>query len=511
VRAQRRKRQKGIALAVVLVTLLILTVMGLALGTMGILNLNQMREAEEQQVLLHTANGGLHSLMAQLKANPGLGSDQQASGTSTVATSIPGTRYWWTFNPSDPRGARFGYCTNNVSGETAVTGFNGMQVPPHTALIIVYADRVDEAQLTNPVRVAALVTNDFNYAVATDGTILLADVSGVNGLAGNVRSNAVGGDPNIELDSVTGYVFTRDPYVSDTDPIDINRTPEGSPVYNAPPVELPDIPIEDIVNSHSDAGTRAHGHTGSGDGAHEYGGPASIQVQAGSVNIDAVTPVSITINGTTYPLSGTTVDIYLEDTGDGTVTTTGSLTLPKGLNLFIKGNLRVNGSLEQLTLADPHRRPLLASRGPGGGGGGGGGGSPLPAPSASPSPSPSPSVLPGTGLTGTSTNIFATGTMRFNGGQSTSMNLFAGTGIDQNGSSTYKGIIYVRNGDFTLSGGGTNSNITGIVIVRGGELGNLSGRTVNLTYDPSVIRGLSQFGFDLNSDQPFHVLSWFMM
>ncbi|HXE73893.1 MAG TPA: hypothetical protein VNO81_14615, partial [Candidatus Nitrosotenuis sp.] len=118
---------------------------------------------------------------------------------------------------------------------------------------------------------------------------------------------------------------------------------------------------------------------------------------------------------------------------------------------------------------------------------------------------------PGTGLTGTSTNIFATGTMRFNGGQSTSMNLFAGTGIDQNGSSTYKGIIYVRNGDFTLSGGGTNSNITGIVIVRGGELGNLSGRTVNLTYDPSVIRGLSQFGFDLNSDQPFHVLSWFMM
>ncbi|HXE71509.1 MAG TPA: hypothetical protein VNO81_02520 [Candidatus Nitrosotenuis sp.] len=457
----RGRRPAGMAFPAVLMTLALLVVMGMGLGMMGMVNLRQIRTASENTILLQAAHGGLHDLMARLKQNPGMGTGStDLEGQGSYSTSLAGAYYWWTFDPA----SRWPYSTNNLLGEEVLVRPDGRPVPPHCCLVTVSADQVPREQSRRPLQVAAIVTDDFQYAVATDGSVLVSDVTGVGNLMGNVRSNRTGGRPNVQADTVTGFVFSRDGEGS----VRLNRG-QGSPVYKVAPIPLPDVPIGDVVASQFNGGTQAHVHTGPGDGAHPYGGPASIQVRASAVTIDSLSPNQITINGTRYNLEGTRVDVYLEATG-GTVTSPGSLDLPKGLNLFVKGNLRINGSLGQ---TEP--------RGSG-------------------------------GLQGTENFLWVTGSVRFNGGQGTDLNIFAGTGIEQNGSSNVTGILYVRNGNIEISGGGSSNRYQGTVIARGGGLtGELEARTVDFVYDPRVLVGLSRFGVSLNQDTPMHTRSWWVV
>lgn len=443
-----RARRRGFALAVALVTLLILTVMGLALGAMGVENLNQIRESGEKANLLHMANGGLHEIMDRLYANNAYGqgvTDSSADGAGTFTSSGPAARYSWTFNTggADP------FSTNNLNGDTAVTGWKGMTVPPHMALVVISAREDGATSDRKTVRVGALVTNRFPYAIASDGEINVSDITSVIPGEGNVRSNMVGGSPNIEADSVDGMSFSRDGSGS----IDISGN-SGPEILDSPPIGLPNVPIADIVASQSTAGVA---------GAHPFGGPAAHQITGSG-------PFDITNDGGVLVINGTRLEpmptaVYIP----GDVVVTGGLDLPQGVHFFVRGNFRVNGGggIDQSGTA--------------------------------------PSPAAGNPFPPDSNFIFCTGAMRFNGAEGQNINLFAGTGIDQNGSSEYNGIMYVQNGPVTMSG---TQDITGSIIARGGVTSDVDGQNADIKFDPSVFDRLDFLNLQITG--PVRTASWWV-
>jgi hypothetical protein len=460
VRTGRSSGQEGMALAVALVTLMILVVMGLALGSVGIDNLNQIRQTGDTSALVHAANGGLHELMDQIygdgsSTNGQYGhgvSDASADGAGIYTTSLKACHYWWTFNTS----AGEPYSTNNLNGNSAVTGWNGMTVPARMALLVTSADEVPRAESQNPVRVVALVTNGYPYAITSDGQIEINNVTGPVPGQANVRSNSILGflfKPNIKANSVDGMLFSRNGpgtiKVSDS---------SGPQLFDQDPISIPDLPILQVVRSQSTAGV-------SGD--HPYGGPAAIQIPgSGSHDMSNDGSGNLVIDGVV--LSPRPVSVYVN--GNLSVSGGGSITIPKGVHLFVQGNMVVSGSLNQDT--DPP-----------------------------PSSGLSTSELP------TDENfLFVTGDLRFNGAQGQGLHMLTGGNIRQNGTSDFAGMVYSQNGNIQFNGGGT---VTGAIIAKSGVstlVGDVNAKNFNVVFDPSVFDSLTWLNFSMRG--PVRTTSW---
>ncbi len=479
----RKNGRPGFALGMALMVLVVIALMGSTLVYVGTHNLDQIQLSGRQASLRHTADGGLHELLDTLYRDPAHGQDRTGTGTGLYAGSVGSTRYSWTFNPS----ASIPYCTNNLDGETPVTGYQGRPVPAGCALLFVEARFEDSDRFQERLIIGSISTNRYPYAIASDGVIEVSDVSSEIPGQGHLLSNKRGGNPNIDADLVDGMTFSRDGAGSIR--VDSGSGPQN---FDQPPVELPNLPLPEIIASWSTSGVV-------GANPHPYGGPARYQYDrdvTASVSRDG----EVTINGVDIEVPAT---VFV----DGNFTINGSSLYPKGLHVFCTGNFRVNGSLNQITMLDQvlamdHTRRSLASRkktntptpspSP----------EPEPSPTASPVPEPSPtaspmpgpsptaSPMPGPSLSQDTNFIVAGGSIRFNGGSFQSINLLSVDGILQNGSSVMHGIFYARNGDVRLNG---NSDISGVVITRSGTVsvdGEVDAGGTDVTYDPSVLSNL---------------------
>lgn len=485
----RRAHQSpnGYAIGVVLIVLVLIMMMGTTLVYLGTHNLDQIRTSGRQTTLRHAADGGLHELLDTLYQNPDYGQDQTASSSGVFSSSQGATRYSWTFDPSSATP----WSTNNLEGETAVTGYGGRTVPPGCALLFVSAGFDGANANQSPTVVGAVTTNRFPYAVASDGVIDLSDVSSVIPGQGHLLSNNVGGNPNIQAGLVDGMSFSRDGVGS----IQVSAN-SGPTNFNQPPVELPDLPIQDMIASWSTAGF---------SGAHPYGGAADYQF-SGNVTASTKKNGGLTVDGVKITAPAT---IYVQ----GDLRVNGGMDLLKGIHFFCTGDFTVNGALDQVTLAEPfpvalfHGRRSMVSRkwvsptptpSP----------SPSPSPAPSPSPSPGPGPFPGPAISPDSNFILSGGQITFNGGSSQSIHILCVDGIRQNGSSTMKGLFYVRNGDFDVNG---KSQLTGVVITRSGSVtvdGNVEAKNTDVTYDPSVLIGLSALSTGIQGRA--RTLSWWI-
>lgn len=458
VRTGRSSGQEGMALAVALVTLMILVVMGLALGSIGIDNLNQIRRTGDTSTLVHAANGGLHELMDRIYGDGastngqygrGVG-DASADGAGTYTTSLKACHYWWTFNSASGEP----YSTNNLAGDSAVTGWNGMRVPARMALLVASADEVPRAESQDAVRVVALVTNGYPYAVTSDGKIEINHVTGPIPGQANVRSNSTTGtsyNPNVEAASVDGMVFSRD------GPGTIKVTGSSGPqLFDQDPVTIPELPILQVVRSQSTAGV---------GGAHPYGGPATIQIPGGGFHdMGNDGSGNLVIDGVV--LSPRPVSVYVD--GNLRASGGGSITIPKGVHLFVRGDLTVGGSLNQDT-------------------------------------DPPPSGSSTSGLPPDENFLFVTGDLRFNGAQGQGLHMLAGGDIRQNGTSSFAGLVYSQDGDIQVNGGGT---LTGSIIAKAGvsASGDTDAKNLNVVFDPSVFDNLTWLGFSMRG--PVRTTSW---
>lgn len=456
----RKPRRRGLSLAVTLVVLLVLSVLAVSLGAMGSQNLKQIRQTGEQTALLHGANGGLHELMDRLYQQPTYGyevTDNSCDGNGTYMTSVGPVFYWWTFH----RGGTSAYCYNNLGSATQQTGWNGRAVPPLTAWLVVSADLVPKELSREPLRLAAIASKKFRFAVGTDGTLDARNIRGVAGFPGSVWSNASGDGNLITATSVDGQVFTT----GDADNIQVNGNPPGIPYYDNARNPMPNIPVPSIIQSYNPAAAQ-----------HPYGGPAThysdgdVEIEFSSSGVMSIKSGNVkrTSDGASVPV------IHPPSTGDpevslfvhGDMETTGGTTLAARVNFFVEDDMVVRGSLSQLP------------------------------------------------VTGVEDNfLFVGDDLTFNGGQASNINLFVGGDVRQNGSATYNGVIYVRNGDFRISGGGTGSNYTGAVLVRGGDIenGDLEANSANFTYNPDYLVAMERFNFSISENTPVYALSWFIL
>lgn len=448
---------RGMALAVTLVVLLILSVMGLALAAQGVLNLDQIEETTERAILLNAANGGLHELMDQVYQNTAYGRDRSASGGGTYTSSRGTAYYWWTFNPADP-----GFSLNNLDTATAATGFGGRTVPPLSSLVVVNADFVPKERSRRPVRVAAVCSKNFRMAVAADGTIRAENVRGVSGYPGNMWSNASGPGITVSAASADGQVYANAPDGS----ISIAGTPSGIKYHDAGPLFIPDIPIDEVIESQSPLSL-----------AHPHGGPATYAslgdvtlATNGQGRLDVQSGVLIGPGGARFG-SGSRIDPPAEGQPhisilvNGDLTMPGNATLAPSVHLFVRDDMTVKGSTHQLP-------------------------------------------------TGNSDNfLFVGGVLDLRGASSSDLHLFVGKGIKQSGSSSYQGVMYVRDGYYQASGGGASSEFRGVVLInsRTSGSGNVDAPSTNFTYDPDFLMAMERFNISIKEESPVFTLSWWVL
>lgn len=454
-----RQRKRGISLAVTMVVLMIFSVLGLAVGALGVTNLNQIRESERSATLLHAANGGLNELMDRLYRQPTYGqgvTDSSANGGGTYLTSSGIAYYWWTFQTTSTGG----YCVNNLGSASMKKGSGGALVPPLTAALMVNADWVPRELSRKPLTLAAIASKKFRFALATDGELEARNIKGISGYPGSVWSNATGSS-TIQATSIDGQAFAN----SSEGAIKVSGSPAGVPYYNSGRNPIPDIPIPDVIRSQSQLELN-----------HPYGGPAFFQA-TGPIEFET-TPEGIlqVKSGTVYndrgkgqlvnqimppPPGQPDYEIFVP----GSVIFRGGATIPPRVHLFVQGDITVGGNLTQL-----------------------------------------PGTWPDDNF------FWATGLIRYNGAQGSNIHMFAGTGVRQNGSAQYSGIVYVRNGDFEIQGGGTGSNYQGAVIVKGGMSdGDLEANTANFTYNPDYVTAMERFNVSFSENTPVYALCWWIV
>lgn len=312
-----RSRRRGITIAVVLVILLVLAVLGTAVSSLGILSLYQVKHTQTKTILLHMANGGLHELMDRINNDPGVTAPTLGTSVGTLATRLTEAEYWWTFETgSHP------FCTDNLAGDTAMVGYGGITVPPHTALLIINADDRGATTPRGPTRIAALVTDRFPYVVLAEGGIEAEDLSGLDGLMGNARTNS----SNIVLESSNGHLISS----GDAGDIQVSGFPKGIVHANAPAFPIPDFELADVIEAQK-AGAD---YVFSGSQSASTTGNGTLKIGAQTIP---------------RPAPGTTTTVVVE----GSLTFNGSPDLPQGIRLFVEGNFRANGTLSHLAGDNP--------------------------------------------------------------------------------------------------------------------------------------------------------------
>lgn len=166
---------------------------------------------------------------------------------------------------------------------------------------------------------------------------------------------------------------------------------------------------------------------------------------------------TLTIGGVviTPPPAGQERTIYV----NGDLRFNGGLTVPRGVHFFVTGEFLVNGGGGFQQLAN---NPAAAHE----------------------------------------DNFIFANTIRFNGGTAQNLYLFAEEEIDQNGSSEYYGVTYVRDGTVSMSG---SSELGGVVITRNGEM---VAPNTDITYDPRVLPAAERFGVQLMAQSKLRRVAW---
>jgi len=324
-----RKYRRGLALVVVLLVLVVLGVLAATAALLGTSTQRQSVNSQKEVVLLHAAEGGLEEMKHQIiqdirygtAALPAtLGVAKNAGGGYTL--SMPGhplapSEYWWTFTEGNEP-----YSTNNLAGKASYTRPDGLVVPAGCVLAIVSAAGPGEPR---PLRLAALLTDRWTDGIAADSIIdmrnsVIRDVH--PNVGAQVRTNQPDSLPKgekyaVQVGDVVGDVYCcLDSALIRPDP------PSGnwSNHPNSPPVDLPNIPIDQLVQQASTSAA----YRLSGDQIAQWsGGQLVIGPKKGGQ------PISVP------------ADVYI----DGSLTYEGSKLLPAGIRLFVQGEVTLNGGV----------------------------------------------------------------------------------------------------------------------------------------------------------------------
>jgi hypothetical protein len=270
------------------------------------------------------------------------------------------------------------------------------------------------------------------YAILSEARIAVSDVRSLDPGAADLRSNDLGADPNIQADSVDGATYSREGPASIA--IAGGRGPE---VYQAPALDLPDLPVQAIVRSWSQAGV---------DGTHPYGGPAEYRFDY-NVLVTSPGPGRLAIDGIPIAAPAT---VYV---GGRVSMSGGTLTLPQGIHFFVAGDLDANTSIQQETTSPET------------------GGAAFGPPAAG-------------------NQFFVGGNVRSNGISGQGIHLLIGGAYTDYGISTRTGLLYVRGGPVTTIG---QQDLVGLIVARNG---GVVGPSLDLTFDPSVGEALDWLGLD---------------
>lgn len=201
---KKLKDSQGIALAVTLLILMILSVLFLTIGTLGISNLNLVSNFRDSTAAYYAARAGVARAIYELYDD-----SSWAEGFSNQSlTSVNGT-YTVSFSSSTY------YSTNNMSGSSTVTGWGGTQVPSGYAYVISTGIVNNATQ-----RVASMVKKGrgiWDYALFGDESLSL---NGTIDIDGNIGTNddeiSESGNPAVDGEKDTDAGITLDPVTEPT-------------------------------------------------------------------------------------------------------------------------------------------------------------------------------------------------------------------------------------------------------------------------------------------------------
>lgn len=466
------RRKRGISLAITLMTLVILTVIATAIGALGVSNLGQIRESSRKAAILHGANGGLNELMDLMYQDLTYGGSPGSSsvtGEGTYNSSIGTIYYWWSFNP----GTGKGQSVNNLTTAVPTVNAGGIRVPPLTALLIVNADTVPRRDSTRPMRVAAIGSKSFRMAVAVDGTANVREINAATGYPGGIWSNA-DEQRTVSATSVDGLVFSG----GGSGSVSVSSLPTGVHHFDADRLQLPDIPVQDVIES-ADPRSSDHPYAQPATyAAYSTGGSnAVLTLQTDNNGVWRIAGMQNVQGNVLYKSDGTTLGIggsinppatgqpHLSLFVDGDLRFNGGATIAPRMHLFVEDDFDVSGSLSQLPTS------------------------------------------------GTQDNFFFVGDdIGYSGSNGSNINMLAGGDIVQNGSSNYKGLFYTREGSFRITGGGTVSNFEGVTVIRKGDSGsgNLDAASANFKYNPAYLEALKRYNVSVNEETPVYAISWWI-
>jgi|GEM_PF-6859373 len=128
----KRKNQRGIALAVTLMVLLILVVVAMSIGSIGVFNLRHMSNYRDSETAYYAAKTGVVQAIDILRAT--------RTWSSSSSTAVSGTltnNATYKVGPVYTDSSYSSYCsTNNLEGSSAITRGDGIYVPAGHAYII---------------------------------------------------------------------------------------------------------------------------------------------------------------------------------------------------------------------------------------------------------------------------------------------------------------------------------------------------------------------------------------
>lgn len=161
-------RPRGIAMAVVLLTLSMAAVIVVAIGTLGVQHLNAANAAFHTRSSLYAAEAGVAAAMAELSAN----NRWTAGFGDTSFNRVDDVRY----------SVRV---TNNLRGTTALTAPDGTPVPIGRAYVVSTGTCLG-GRYSRRVAVMLRMPPDFEYAIASGGEI---DFQANTVIAGSVKAS----------------------------------------------------------------------------------------------------------------------------------------------------------------------------------------------------------------------------------------------------------------------------------------------------------------------------------
>jgi len=161
---ERSGRRRGLAIAVALTVLMILIIIGVAMSTVGIQNLNLVSADRDSKGAFYAAEAGIARALHEVK-----NSNTWNTGFSNTVLDITGNSYEVAV-------------TNNSTGMSTVTAADGTSVPKG----LVYIRSTGHASSGRVNRILAVMvqrgaSNQFNYAIATGGDVELSAQTDITG------------------------------------------------------------------------------------------------------------------------------------------------------------------------------------------------------------------------------------------------------------------------------------------------------------------------------------------